>query len=206
MTFDLNNKKCVKNEIMSQNIRIKVKLEKMCGNSTNWLLIKKEMKTINDIKVYLKEKYGIKESFNCFVDNVLVSDSESIVILRDDDLMVLKAIHSNESKFDLVSNESISRKSNSNPLIKTNSKSKKKSQRLDSTNSQSKRFERRVSKRNRSVERSVAQPINDSNVMTFLRNCDSIEPFIDLERVSISDAKHLIDSKHQSSRNNKKRR
>jgi hypothetical protein len=151
---------------MSQNIRIKVKFEKMGRNSTNWLLIKKNMKTINDIKVYLKDKYAINESFNCFVDNALVSDEESIVILRDDDLMVLKTIHSNESQFDLVSNQSISRKSNSNlnasnPLIKTNSKSKKRSQRLDTTNSQSKRFERRVPKRKGSIERSVAKPMND---------------------------------------------
>jgi hypothetical protein len=45
--------------------------------------------------------------------------------------------------------------------------------------------------------------------MTFLRNSDSIEPFVDLERVSISDANHLIDSnanKHQSSRNKTKKR
>lgn len=202
---------------MSQNIRIKIKFEKMGRNETNWLLIKKEMKTINDIKVYLKDKYAINESFNCFVDNALVSDSESTVILRDDDLMVLKTIHSNQSKFDLVSNQSISRKSNSNlnatnPLIKTNSKSKKRSQRLDSTNSQSKHFERRVSKRSQSIERSVAQPINDSNVMT-LRNFNLIEPFVDLERVSIRDANHLIDSnpkiisnKHQSSPNKTKKR
>lgn len=86
---------------MSHNLmRIKVHFKDINEKHWVWLLITEDIKTIRDLKNYLKRKYAIKECFDCFVDQKLslswihsdipLYDWHSVCLLRDNDVLTLR--------------------------------------------------------------------------------------------------------------------